>query len=109
MDNSELTSKPNSDLMLALMAFINENGGRQRLADKLEMEWLRPEIGRYHRWTNESINFVINSFERLSVKRMAQILNLSVGVVESKIRDLKKDDRISTTVRKPKIHLDVLD
>lgn len=98
---------PTSQLFFDLQAFIAENGGRLRLAEKLEAEWLRILPRKFpgmradvSEFTQSETNFIINNYKELSAISLSEILDRPVTSVRWKIWTMTESGELD--LKKPR-------
>lgn len=89
---------PKSQLYFDIQAMIAKNGGRLRLADRLEAELNYAPCGLLHSgckspysWTNYEINYIKFNYENMSCKEIANELGRPFKEILYKIYDLQKN------------------
>lgn len=93
-----------NELLIIFNSLIQKYGGAERLINSLECEWMKPIKGKAtFKWTKDSTQYLVNGFHKLSIERMAQVLNTTYRVIDNKISELKQTNLLGES-RKPHIH-----
>ena len=90
-------SEPKTPLFFDIQAMVAENGGRLRLAEKLEAEWLKtytykpPKKERkVFQYVKSENDFLIENFDNLLFSEMADKLGRSIFSVRARIFVLRR-------------------
>lgn len=93
---------PTSQLFFDLQAFIAENGGRLRLSEKLESEWIKSARAVKYAvradnssWTQTETNFIINNYKELSALTISEILDKPLTAVRWHIWTLTESGQLN--------------
>lgn len=96
-----------NELLIIFNSLIQKYGGREKLINSIECEWMKPIKGKAaFKWTKDSTQYLVNGFHKLSIERMAQVLNVTYRVIDSKISQLKQETDLLGKHRKPHVHTD---
>lgn len=80
-----------TDLQLTITAYIQENGGRYHLADKIESEWLKTLSRTRNRlWTEREKLFVLKNYNIMSCKMIANRLDRSYGATKHQVQFMRE-------------------
>lgn len=84
--------EPKSQLYFDLQAMIAENGGRNKFADTLEAEMVKPYSYKYKnfhsRWSSEDINLLFENYHKYSGEYLAKLIGKPSTAVNAKIHVL---------------------
>lgn len=93
---------PTSQLFFDLQAFIAENGGRLRLAEKLEADSMKSARANKYTvradnssWTQAETNFIINNYKELSALSISEILDKPLTAVRWHIWTLTESGQLN--------------
>jgi len=77
-------------LELVINAFIQENGGNNRLVDKIESEWCKSSTPVVNKWSEADVKFLLSNFNTMTVERMSNRLNRTYNATRKKIAQLRE-------------------
>lgn len=98
---------PTSKLFFDLQAMIAKNGGRRRLAEKLEAEIVKEPFKkpnytaiRGNRWTDGEIEFILSTYHLLTSFEISTKINRREHAIEAKLCRLRRDGLLTFRKRK---------
>ncbi|MCW3111103.1 MAG: hypothetical protein JWQ09_5609 [Segetibacter sp.] len=102
-----VADKTPTDLLETLKKFVSDNGGRERLAHRLECEMLinfnyRPKNYNFThqaKWTDEETELLKASYKKLSVAQLANLMNRTIRGIQNKAFHLRASGELSYKIK----------
>lgn len=79
-----------NDLQLIIELFIRENGGREKLANHIECEWIKTWKPREYSWNHYEEVYLLKNYNNKSMIFIAEYLGRTYQSVRSKVDRLRE-------------------
>lgn len=100
MEEAEL-----SELQIVVECFIQQNGGRDTLAELIEAEWRKYFYPKHLKWTENEVLFLLSNYNTMTCKTIAIRIGRTYDATRHKIEllrekailDYRKTKKLSTS------------